>query len=153
MELRSRGKFSATIEDMILGGDALNASLLTPDLTIPLSTEFVFDIPATDSITVSPIISVFSENLVDEGLSFNYDLDMGTFLNNEYMGENTLINLLQNSTTFLQEIETFKLELNVAGDTPSELDGFFSMANQLNDLGNEVLTYIDLVNQGAWTRS
>lgn len=153
VELRSRGKFSATIEDMILGGDAVNASLLTPDLTIPLSTEFVFDIPATDSITVSPIISVFSENLVDEGLSFNYDLDMGTFLNNEYMGENTLINLLQNSTTFLQEIETFKLELNVAGDTPSELDGFFSMANQLNDLGNEVLTYIDLVNQGAWTRS
>ena len=152
VELRSRGKFVATIADMIVGGDAIDTSLLTPDLTIPLSTEFVFDVTATDSITVSPIISVDSHNLVDGELSFNYDLDMESFLNNEYMGENTLISVLQNATTFLQEVEAFKLELNVAGDIPSALEGFFSIANKLNDLSGDLLTYIDLVNQGVFTR-
>ena len=147
-ELRSRGKWDATLQDMILGGDALNTSLLVPDLTIPLSTEFVFDIPATDSITVSPIISVDSGNLVDGGLSFDFDVDMGTFLSEDNVGGNTLIEVLQNATTFIQDVAALQPTLNVTGNGMSALDEFFSIINQLNDLGAEILTYIDLVNQG-----
>ena len=148
-ELRSRGKFLATIDDMILGGSAIDTTPLIPDLIVPLSTEFVFDIPMTDQIVVSPIMSVESDNLVGTNLAFDFDVDMGTFLNNDYMGNNTLTTVLETATNFLQEVASLQLEMN-ATEIPSSLEGFFSVLNQLSDLGTEFLTYIDLVNQGVY---
>jgi hypothetical protein len=52
-ELRSNGKFAATIDDMSPGGVAISAKPLIPDLTLPLSTEFIFDINATEQLVVS----------------------------------------------------------------------------------------------------
>ena len=146
-ELRSRGEFVATIDDMITGGSALNTSALVPELNIPLSTEFVFDIPATDQIVVSPIIAVESEDLVSDGLSFDFDLDITTFLNNDYVGTNTLTAVLQNATEFLQQITNLQPAFNAVGSAPSSIDGFFSIVSQLNDLGDGLLTYINMVNQ------
>jgi hypothetical protein len=146
-ELRSRGKFRATIEDMIAGGSSIDTSPLIPKLTLPFSTEFVFDIPATDQIVVSPIIAVESEDLVTEGLSFDFDMDISTFLNNDIVGANTLTAVLQNATDFLGRIASLQPAFNAAGNTPSALDGFFSIVNQLNDLGDGLLTYIELVNE------
>ena len=149
-ELRSRGKFLATIDDMILGGSAIDTTPLIPDLIVPLSTEFVFDIPVTDQIVLSPIMSVESANLIGTGLAFDFDVDIGTFLNNNSMGEYTLTSVLENATNFLQEVASIQPELNVTGNTSSALDGFFDIVSELNDFGMELLTYIDLVNQGVY---
>jgi hypothetical protein len=146
-ELRSRGEFRATIEDMIAGGSSIDTSPLIPVLTLPFSTEFVFDIPATDQIVLSPIIAVESEDLITEGLSFDFDMDISTFLNNDIVGVNTLTAVLQDATVFLGQIATLQPAFNAAGNTPSALDGFFSIVNQLNDLGDGLLTYIELVNE------
>lgn len=148
-KLRSRGKFEASVHDMIIGGDGLDTSMLIPDLALPLSTEFIFDIPATESITISPIISVKSVNLVDEGLLFNYDIDFSTFLNEDVVGGATLLTVLQNATAILQQVADLQPELNVTGNGMSALDGFFSVVDQLNDLGGDLSTFIDVVNQGV----
>ena len=147
-ELRSRGKFIATIDDMIVGGSAIDTSPLIPDLIVPLSTEFMFNIPMTDQIIVSPIMSAESENLIGTDLVFNFDVDVGTFLNNDYVGNNTLTTVLETATNFLQEVASLQLQMN-ASEIPSSLEGFFSIVNELNDLGTEFLTYIDLVDQGT----
>ena len=109
----------------------------------------IFDIPATESITISPIISVKSVNLVDEGLLFNYDIDFSTFLNEDVVGGATLLTVLQNATAILQQVADLQPELNVTGNGMSALDGFFSVVDQLNDLGGDLSTFIDVVNQGV----
>lgn len=148
-ELQSRGKFISTIDDMIIGGDAVNLSTLVPDLTVPLSAEFVFDIPVTDEIIISPIMSVESDNLVESDFDFDFDADIGTFLNNSYMGNNTLTSLLQNATSFLETITSLELELNATGkEIPPTLNGFFDVVNQIDDLADHLLLYIDMVEQG-----
>ena len=149
-DLRSRGKFVATIDDMIVGGEAVNASMLVPDLTVPLSTEFVLDIPVTDEIIISPIMSVESDDLVGGDFAFDFDADIGTFLNNSYMGDNTLTSLLQNAMSFLEEIASLELEINATGEEiPPALNGFFDVVGQIDDLADRLLTYIDMVEQGV----
>ena len=148
-ELRSQGKFIATIDDMIVGGSAIDTEPLKPDLIVPFSTEFVFDVPITDNITLSPIMSAESQNLLDSGLILDFDVDIGTFLNSDAMGEHTLTAVLENATVFLQQVASLQPELNVSGNDSSALDGFFSVVNELNNLGTEFLTYIDLVDQGT----
>ena len=143
-DLRSRSRFFATIEDMINGN--IDTSPLIPDLTLPFSTEFAFDVPVTDQIILTPIMAVESGNLVDSDLAFDFDVDIGTFMNN--VGENNLTSLLQSATSFLQEVALIKPELKVS-DTPSALDGFFDIVNQLNDLANQLSTYTETVDQGA----
>ena len=143
-DLRSRSRFFATIEDMINGN--IDTSPLIPDLTLPFSTEFAFDVPVTDQIILTPIMAVESGNLVDSDLAFDFDVDIGTFMNN--VGENNLTSLLQSATIFLQEVALIKPELKVS-DTPSALDGFFDIVNQLNDLANQLSTYTETVDQGA----
>ena len=147
-ELRSRGKFSATVNDMINGSSVIDTAPLIPDLVVPLSTEFVFDISASEQITVSPIMSLDSDNLVDGELSFDFDVDMSTFLSEDFVGNNTLLKVLQDATTFLEEVKAIQPELNAAGNDTSALNGFFSIVDQLNDLGGELSKYINLVNQG-----
>ena len=147
-ELRSKGKFAATIDEMILGGSAIDTSPLIPELTVPLSTEFVFDINATDEIIVSPIISFESSNLVGNDFVFDFDVDLETFLNSDFVGENNLTSVLMNATTFLQQIASLRPEMNVGGDNSSALDGLFTVIDQLNDFGDGFMTYIDVVNQG-----
>lgn len=145
-ELRSRSRFSATIDEMING--SIDPLPLVPELTLPFSTELAFDIPVSDQIVLTPIMSVESDNLVGNDLIFDFDVDIGTFLNNDYVGENTLTSLLQNATTFLQEVASIQPELNATG-TPSALDGFFDIVNQLNDFSSQLLTYISMVNEGV----
>ena len=145
-ELRSRSRFSATIDEMING--SIDPLPLVPELTLPFSTELAFDIPVSDQIVLTPIMSVESDNLVGNDLIFDFDVDIGTFLNNDYVGENTLTSLLQNATTFLQEVALIQPELNATG-TPSALDGFFDIVNQLNDFSSQLLTYISMVNEGV----
>lgn len=145
-ELRSRSRFSATIDEMING--SIDPLPLVPELTLPFSTELAFDIPVSDQIVLTPIMSVESDNLVGNDLIFDFDVDIGTFLNNDYVGENTLTSLLQNATTFLQEVASIQPELNATG-TPSALDGFFDIVNQLNDFSSQLLTYIGMVNEGV----
>ena len=144
-DLRSRSRFFATIDDLINGSNDILP--LTPKLTLPFSAELAFDIPVTDEIVLTPIMSIESDNLVGNDLVFDFDVDMSTFLNNDYVGENTLASLLQNATIFLQEVASIQPELN-ASETPSALDGFFDIVNQLNDFSVQLLTYIDTVNQG-----
>ena len=148
-EIRSRGKFVASIDDMIVGSSAINTAPLIPDLTVPLSTEFILDIPVTDGIVLSPIMSVENENLIESDFVFDLDVDIGTFLNNDYVGENTLTSLLQTAIIFLQQVSALELEVNATADSvPSSLTGFFNMVNELDDLADEFLTYLDLVNEG-----
>lgn len=147
-ELRSRGKFTATIDDMITGSSAVDTSPLIPEITVPLSTEFVFDVNATDEIIISPIISFESSNLVGNDFSFNFDVDLNTFLNSDFMGENNLTSVLMNATTFLGQVASLQPEFNAGGDNSSALDGLFTVINQLNDFGDGFMTYIDIVNQG-----
>ena len=144
-DLRSRSRFFATIDDLINGSNDILP--LTPKLTLPFSAELAFDIPVTDEIVLTPIMTIESDNLVGNDLVFEFDVDMSTFLNNDYVGENTLASLLQNATIFLQEVASIQPELN-ASETPSALDGFFDIVNQLNDFSVQLLTYIDTVNQG-----
>ena len=145
-ELRSAGEFVATVQDMI--DNNIDSSPLIPELTVPFSTEFVFDVPVNDQITISPIISAESEDLVGGDFAFDIDVDIETFLNNDYVGENTIIAVLQNATEFLQAIVDLQPAFNAAGDVPSELQGFFSVVGQLNDLGGGLLTYMTFVNDG-----
>ena len=148
-EIRSRGKFVASIDDMIVGSSAINTAPLLPNLTVPLSTEFILDIPLTDGIVLSPIMSVENENLIESDFVFDLDVDIGTFLNNDYVGENTLTSLLQTAIIFLQQVSALELEVNATADSvPSSLTGFFNMVNELDDLADEFLTYVDLVNEG-----
>ena len=148
VELRSRGRFFASIDDMIVGGSAFDTSPLIPELTVPLSAELILDIPVTDQINISPILSVESDNLVGSTFSFDFDLDIDTFLNNDYVGENTLLSVLQSATAFLQELASLQPEVNVGAETPSALNGFFSVVTQLGDLGEELATYIEMVGEG-----
>jgi hypothetical protein len=148
-DIRSRGKFVASIDDMISGGSAVDMSLLSPVLTVPLSTEFVFDIHATDDIIISPIMSVKSDNILDGDFAFDFDVDLGTFLNSNLMGENTLTSLLHNASAFLEEVAALKPELN-ASATPQAIEGFFTIVNELNDFGEELLRYIDIVHEGVF---
>ena len=147
--IRSRGRFFASIDDMIVGGSALDPSPLIPSFTVPLSAELIFDIPIDDQINISPILSAESENLIDSRFSFDFDLDIDTFLNNDYVGENTVLSVLQSATAILQAIASLQPEVKVGSGTPSALDGFFSVVTQLGDLSDELVTYIDMVNQGV----
>ena len=146
--IRSRGRFFASIDDMIVGGSALDTSPLMPEFTVPLSAELIFDIPVNDQINISPILSAESENLLNSRFLFDFDLDVDTFLNNDYVGENTVLEVLQSATAILQAISNLQPEVKVADGTPSALDGFFSVVTQLGDLGEEFVTYMDMVNQG-----
>ena len=147
--IRSKGRFFASIDDMIVGGSAIDISPLMPEFTVPLSAELIFDIPVDDQINISPILSAESENLIDSRFSFDFDLDIDTFLNNDYVGENTVLEVLQSATAILQAISNLQPEVKVADGSPSALDGFFSVVTQLGDLGEELVTYIDMVNQGV----
>ena len=144
-EIRSRGKFVATIDDMITG--SVDTAPLIPDLTVPLSAEFILDIPVADEIILSPIMAAQSDNLIGGDFGFDFDVDISTFLNEELMGNNTLTHVLQTATAFLHEVESLELELN-ASEIPSSLHGFFDIVNQLNDFGEELIQYISLVEQG-----
>jgi hypothetical protein len=57
-----------------------------------------------------------------------------------------LTNVIQNATTFLQQIASLQPQLNAAGGTPSAL-GFFSVVSHLNDFSEVLLTYINVVNR------
>ena len=149
-ELRSRGRFFASVNDMVVGGTAFDPSPLRPDFTVPFSTELIFDIPIDDQISISPIILVESKDLVASGMVFDFDLDIDTFLNNDYMGENTVTSVLQNATSFLQELASLKPEFYATDDTPSALDGFFSVVTQIGDLSEELVMYIETVDKGVF---
>jgi hypothetical protein len=149
-ELRSRGRFVSTIDDMLAGG--IEIEPLKPDLTVPFSAEIIFDMPVTDDFIISPIMTAESDNVMGRGVAFNFDVDISTFLYNPYMGENTLLNTFQTAASFLHEVASLKLELNPS-DIPSSLEGFFDIVNELNDLGEELLIYIDIVTQGECQRS
>ena len=149
-ELRSKGRFFASVNDMVVGGSAFDPSPLIPDFILPLSTELIFDIPVDDQITISPIILVESEDLVASGMVFDFDLEMDTFLNSDYMGENTVMSVLQNVTTFLQELASLKPEFYATDDIPSAVDGFFSVVTQIGDLSEELVMYIETVDKGAF---
>lgn len=152
VDLRSRGKFVASINDMVTGGSAVDTSPLLPILSVPLSTEFVFDIHATDDIILSPIMFMETDNLLDGDFSLDFDVDLGTFLNNDVMGENTLTSVLQNASAFFREVASLQPQLNASATAPKSLDGFFSIVNELNDFGEELLLYIDIVNEGVCLR-
>ena len=147
--IRSKGRFFASIDDMIVGGSAFDSSPLIPEFTVPLSAELIFDIPIDDQINISPILSAESENLIDSRFTFDFDLDIDTFLNNDYVGENTVLSVLQSATALLQAIASLQPEAKVDDGTTTALDGFFSVVTQLGDLGEELATYIDMVNQGV----
>ena len=148
-ELRSRGRFFASIDNMIAGGSEFDPSPLIPDFTVPFSAELMIDISVNNETSISPIISVESENLVVNGLVFDFDLDITTFLNSDIMGENTFLSVLENATSFLQELASLKPEFYVS-DVPSALDGFFSVVTQLGDLGEELVMYIETVDEGVF---
>ena len=146
-ELRSRGRFIASIDEMMGGDSDIDTAPLTPVLTVPFSSEFVFDVNATDELVVSPIISAGSADIVRGNFNFDFDVDLNTFLNSDYVGTNNLMSVLENATVFLQQIESLSPELKV-GDTPSPLDGLFSIVDSLIDLGDGLMTYIEIVNEG-----
>lgn len=82
-DLRSRGRFFATIDDMVSG--RIDITPLIPDLTVPLSAEVVIDVPVTDEIVMTPIMSAESDNLAGGDFEFYFDVDLDTFLNSQYM--------------------------------------------------------------------
>ena len=147
-ELRSRGKFIASLGDL-LGDSAVDTSMLIPDLTVPLSTEFIFDVPVTEEIVLTPIMSAESENVIGSEFSFFFDVDLDTFMNNQYVGVDMFQDFLHTANQFLEEVASFQLELNLQGDVAEVLDGFFTIVNQLGDLSEELAEYIDMVAQGA----
>ena len=58
------------------------------------------------------------------------------------------MSVLQSATAFLQELASLQPEVNVGAETPSALNGFFSVVTQLGDLGEELATYIEMVGEG-----
>ena len=150
-DLRSRGKFIATIDEM--GNGNTDAGPLIPDLAVSLSTEFIFDIPVTDQIIISPIISVESDNVIGGRFSFDFDVDLNTFLDNGLLEGNNLMNLLQNATTFLEHVSSLQLELNaiLGEEIPPALEGFFEIISTLQNFADTLLTYINLVNEGMYS--
>jgi hypothetical protein len=145
-ELRSAGRFSVSINDVLSGN--IDLAPLLPTLTVPISTELIIQIPVTEEITVTPIMSAEGDNLLNGDFSFYFDVDLDTFLNSEYMGVNTLTSVLQYVSDLLQQVASIQLLLH-ASETPSVLDGLFTVINQLDDLADRMLTYIDLTTQGA----
>lgn len=91
-ELRSKDEFSASVKDMMEGNS--NASVLVPELTVPLSTELIFNLTVYDGLYFSPIMKLKSEDLVKASFTFDFDVDLDTLLNSTTFGSNTLVSLL-----------------------------------------------------------
>lgn len=145
VDLRSAGRFIVSIDDVLSG--TIDIAPLMPVLTVPFSAELIIDTPISEEITMTPIMSAESDNILSGDLSFYFDVDLDTFLNSEYMGMNTIIGVLQTATDLLQEVSSLQLLLN-ASETPSVVEGFFSTVNQFDDFADRLLTYIDLTIQG-----
>lgn len=147
VELRSKGKFFASVESLVNG--TADSSVLIPDLTVPISSAIVFDVNVYDGVVISPILRLDSTNLIDADFVLDFDVDLSAFLDTDVLGSFTLDKIIQNATELLDSIASLGPELNAGGATPSPLDGMFNIVNELQDLGDTLGKYVDLVSQGT----
>lgn len=146
VELRSRGPFSASLESLVDG--TANTTALIPDLVVPFSSEIVLDVPVYEGLVISPIMKLESTNLIDD-FALDFDVDLSAFLDTDLLGSFTLDKVIQNATDLLDAIMNLGPMLNAGGTAPSALDGLFDIVGEVQDLGDALTTYKDLVGQGT----
>lgn len=147
-DLRSKGGFFASIQDMI--DSTANTSFLIPNLSVPLSAELVFNFTVYNDVSVLPTMKLASKNLVDGSFTFDFDVGLDMFLDgvSNAFGENTLDNVFQNLTDLLGEITKYAPDL-AAGSSPSALGGLLDLVEDFQDFVGGFQNFTDIVSQGT----
>ena len=147
--IRSSGSFSASLKAILEG--SIDTSGLIPTVVIPLNVDLIFDLNITDDVTLSPILSLSVDNVID-GLdlldAFSADLDLEVFLDGGAFGggETGLDQIFDFATTLLQNISSYGPELNLA-QNPAAVNGLFNIVNQASDFSGALTEFLSLVDE------
>jgi hypothetical protein len=136
VDLRSIGEYFTTVK----GISNTSKAPLMPVIVVPFSAEVMFDINVSD-VSISPILTVSSENVI-EGVSVDFDLDLGTFIDNF-----DLDTTFDNITRMLTNIADYGPNLTV-GKSPRALSGLFGAVNDAKAFGEALKEFINMSDQG-----
>ena len=134
--MRSTGEYFTTVS----GISTTSTDPLKPVVVVPFSADVMFNINVSN-ISISPILTVSSDNVI-EGISVDFDLDLGTFIESFDL-DITFANI----TSLLTNIARYGPNLTV-GNGPSALTGLFGVVNDTRAFSEALQEFVNISNQG-----
>ena len=92
-----------------------------------------------------------SENVVSDGLSPTFDVDLTSFLSKAgtYASELSLDTLFTNLTDLLKEVASYGPDLDTGG-SQTALNGLFDIVNEVSEFGDALGDFLDLIENGEF---